>query len=81
MLFIESKPNPTDKYFAELELLKIDMASEFREPAESQTLVWMQHFDDEDGFVNETTRVTVRKGYIVAYRRLMTTADFNPREE
>ena len=28
-----------------------------------------------------TTRVTVRKGYIVAYRQLVTTADSKPREE
>ena len=28
-----------------------------------------------------TTRVTVRKGYIVVYRRLVTTADSKPRED
>ena len=32
-------------------------------------------------FVYVTKRVTVRKGYIVAYRQLVTTADSKPREE
>ena len=38
----------------------------------------MKHFDDEDGLVYETTRVTARKVYILA-NRLMTTADFKPK--
>ena len=41
----------------------------------------MQHIDDEDGLVNETTRVTVHKSYILAYRRLMTIADPESREQ
>ena len=41
----------------------------------------MQHIDDEEGHICETTRVTVRKGYIVAYRRLVSTADSKPKED
>ena len=43
---------PTDEYFPELELLKVDVASECRNyPADYQFLVGMQHIDDEDGLV------------------------------
>ena len=73
--------NPTDECFAELEQLKINVASKSRDPADYQFHIGMQHINDEDSLVYETTLVTVRKGYIVAYRRLVTTADSKPREE
>ena len=70
-------PNPTDEYVAELERLKINVDSESQDPADKQFLVGMQHIDGEDGLVCKTTHVTVRKGYIVAYRRLVTAAGRN----
>ena len=38
MVLDEIIPNITDKYFAELELLKIDVASEFRDSADYKSL-------------------------------------------
>ena len=58
-----------------------DVASESRDRADYQFFVGMQHIDDEDGLAYEATCVTVRKGYIVAYRRLVTTVDSKSREE
>ena len=70
------------EYFSELERLKIEVASESSDPTKDyQFLVGLQHIDDEDSLVYVTTCVTVRKGYIVAYRQLVTTADSKPREE
>ena len=37
-VFHDINPNPTDEYFAELERLKIDVASESRNPADYQFL-------------------------------------------
>jgi hypothetical protein len=34
-------------------------------------LIGLQHKDDEDGLLYETTRISVRKGMIVAYRRMV----------
>ena len=61
--------------------LKIEVASESRDPKDYQYLVGLHLIDDEDGLVYVTTRVTVRKGYIVVYRQLVTTVDSKPREE
>ena len=79
VVFNEIIPDPSAEYFSELERLKIEVASESRDPKDYQLLVG--HIDDEDGLVYVTTRVTVRKGYIVAYRQLVTKADSKPREE
>ena len=54
---------------------------ESRDPGGYQVFVGMQYIDVENGLVYETMRVTIRKGYIVAYRRLVTTPDCKPREE
>ena len=69
VVFSEIIPNPTD----ELERFKINVASERRDPANYQFLIGMQHIDDEDGLVF-IKLATVCKGYVVAYRRLVTTA-------
>ena len=81
VVFNEIIPDPSAKYFSELERLKIEVDPESRDPKDNQFLVGLQHIDDEDGLVYVTTRVTVRKGCIVAYRQLVTTADSKPREE
>ena len=82
VVFNEIMPNPTDGYFAKLKrLMKINVALESHDPADYQFLAGMQHIDDEDGLVYETTRVTVCKGYIKVYHRLVTTEDSKPREE
>jgi hypothetical protein len=81
VVFNEVIPDPTAEYFSELEQLKIEVASESKDPADYQFLVGTQHIDDEDGLVYETTRVVVRKGYIVAFRRLVTSGEVQPREE
>ena len=57
------------------------LKSMWRQSLVYQFLVGMQHIDNEDSLVYEITHVTVRKDYIVAYRRLVTTADSKPREE
>ena len=74
-------PDSTSYYFAELDRLKIDVASEEKDLASYSHLVGTHHLDDEDGLVYETTRVVVRKGYIVAFRRLVTDSELKPREE
>ena len=43
-----------------------------KDPTDFQFLVETHHLDDEDGLVYETTRVVVQRGFIVAYRRLVT---------
>jgi hypothetical protein len=57
------------------------VASDAKDPADYSFLVGTQHLDDEDGILYETTRVVVQKGFIVAYRRSVTTAGVKPREE
>ena len=57
------------------------MAAESQDPSTFQSLVGTHHIDDEDGLVYETTRVVTRKGFIVAYRRLVTSEETKPREE
>jgi hypothetical protein len=57
------------------------VADDSKDPADYQYLIGQHHLDDEDGLVYETTRVVVRKGFIVAYRRLITSGEFKPREE
>jgi hypothetical protein len=81
VVFNEIIPDSTSDYFAELDRLKIDVASEEKDPASYSHLVGTHHLDDEDGLVYETTRVVVRKGYIVAFRRLVTDSELKPREE
>ena len=53
----------------------------FKDPAYLQFSVGSKHLDDEDDLVYETTRVVVLKGFIVAYRRLVTSGDSKPCEE
>jgi hypothetical protein len=81
VIFNEIIPDPTAEYFSELEKLKIEGASDAKDPADYSFLVGTQHLDDEDGLLYETTRVVVQKGVIVAYRRLVTSAGVKPREE
>lgn len=81
VIFNEIIPDPTAEYFSELEKLKIEVASDAKDPADYSFLVGTQHLDDEDGLLYETTRVVVQKGFIVAYRRLVTSAGVKPREE
>jgi hypothetical protein len=82
VIFNEIIPDPSAEYFSELEKLKIEVAEESRDPADYDFLIGMNHLDDEDGLVYQTTRVVVRQGYIVGYRKLLnTTAGAAPREE
>jgi hypothetical protein len=81
VIFNEIIPDPTAEYFSELEKLNIKVADDSKDPADYQYLIGQHHLDDEDGLVYETTRVVVRKGFIVAYRRLITSGEFKPREE
>ncbi len=81
VIFNEIIPDPTAEYFSELEKLKIEVAAESQDPSTFQSLVGTHHIDDEDGLVYETTRVVTRKGFIVAYRRLVTSEETKPREE
>jgi hypothetical protein len=74
-------PDPTADYFSELEKLKIKVAPDSQRLEDYDYLVGTNHIDDEDGLVYETTRVVVRKGFIVAYRRLLTSGEQKPREE
>ena len=56
VVFNEIIPNPNDESFAELERLKVNVASECcNYPADYQFLVGMQHIDDENGLVYETS--------------------------
>jgi hypothetical protein len=83
VVFSEVIPDPTAEYFAELEKLKIEVASNSKDPSHYDFLVGTKHIDDEDGlvYVYQTTRAVVRKGFIVAFRRLVTSAGVQPREE
>ena len=81
VVFNEIIPDPTSEYFAELDRLQIEVAADAKDPQEYSFLVGSHHLDDEDGMVYETTRVAVRKGFIVAFRRLVTDSVLKPREE
>jgi hypothetical protein len=81
LIFNEIIPDPTADNFSELEKLKIEVASESKAPSDYSFLVGTHHLDDKDGLIYETTRVVARKGFIVAYRRLVTTTGVKPREE
>jgi hypothetical protein len=82
VVFNEIIPDHTAEYFAELEKLNIDVAPESREASDYTFLVGKRHLDDEDGLLYETTRIVVRQGYIVGYRKLISTeATARPREE
>ena len=81
VVFNEVIPDPTADYFSELEKLKIEVAPDSQRLEDYDYLVGTHHIDDEDGLVYETTRVVVRKGFIVAYRRLVTSGERKPREE
>ena len=78
VVFNEVIPDPTADYFSELEKLKIEVASDAKDPSDFQYLVGTPHIDDEDGLVYHTTRVVVRKGFIVAFRRLVTSGESQP---
>jgi hypothetical protein len=58
-----------------------EVASNPQDPSHYDFLVGTKHIDDEDGLVYQTTRVVVRKGFIVDFRRLVTSAGVQPREE
>jgi hypothetical protein len=73
VLFNEVIPNPTDEYHRELQRLNVVTAERPpRDPATYQYLVGLDHLDDEDGLTYKVTRIYKVKGYIVAYRRLVT---------
>jgi hypothetical protein len=57
------------------------LACTSQDPSHFQSLVGTHHIDDEDGLVYETTRVVTRKGFFVAFRRLVTSEETKPREE
>jgi hypothetical protein len=78
VIFNEVIPNPTDEYYRELQRLKIVTAGPPRDPA---TYQYLDHLDDEDGLTYKVTRVEQLKGYIVAYRRLVTPRASDTREE
>jgi hypothetical protein len=82
VIFNEVIPNPTDEYYREFQRLKIVTAEgPARDPATYQYLVGFDHLDDEDGLTYRVTRVEALKGYIVAYRRLVTPRASDTREE
>ena len=62
VVFNEIIPDPSAEYISELERLKIEVASESRDPKDYQFLVGLQHIDDEDDLVYVTTRVRVNVG-------------------
>jgi hypothetical protein len=73
VIFNEVIPNRTDENYRELQWLKIVTAEgPPRDPATYQYLVGLDHLDDEDGLTYKVTQVEQLKGYIVAYRRLVT---------
>ena len=67
----------TNEYFAELKYV----VSKSLDPADYKFPVGMKPIDDEDGLVYVTMRLTVRKGYIMPCRRLVTTANSSPMED
>jgi hypothetical protein len=82
VLFNEVIPNPTDEYYRELQRLTVVTAEgPPRDPATYQYLVGLDHLDDEDGLSYKVTRIDKVKGYIVAYRRLVTPRASDTREE
>jgi hypothetical protein len=82
VVFNEAIPDPTGGCFSELEQFKIEVDSNPQDPSHYDFLVGTKYIDDEDGLVYEITRVVVRKGFIVAFRRLVVTFDgAQPREE
>jgi hypothetical protein len=81
VVFNEDLPDSTAEYFSEFEKLKIEVVSNPQDPSHYDFLVGTKHIDDEDGLVYQTARVVVRKGFIVAFRRLVTSAGVQPREE
>jgi hypothetical protein len=81
VVFNEAIPDPTAEFFSELEQLKIEVASNLQDPSHYNFLVGRKHIDDEDGLVYETAHVVVRKGFIVAFLRQVTSAGVHPREE
>ena len=48
VVFNEIIPDPSAEYFSELERLKIEVASESRDPKDYQFLVGLQHINDEN---------------------------------
>ena len=81
VVFNEVIPNPSDEYFKELERLFVKVDEKERSVDDFKFLVGTRHLDDEDGMIYETTRVVNRRGYIVAYRRLVTNQGDLIREE
>jgi hypothetical protein len=69
VVFNEVVPDPTYDNFSEHEKLKSEVAPDSQRLVDYDYLVGTHLIDDEDGLVYETTRVVVRKGFIVAYRR------------
>jgi hypothetical protein len=66
-------PNSTAEHFSELERLQVKEDSVEKSAIDFQFLVGQKHLD-EDGLLYTTTRgVVEQRGYIVAYRRLVTT--------
>ena len=76
-IFDENIPSRDEEYFAEIDQL---FKLKIRNPKDFNYLIGLHHQDDEDGLIYETTRVAVRKGIIVAYRR-MVCSDVTTREE
>mmetsp|Transcript_25719 Transcript_25719/g.48242 ORF Transcript_25719/g.48242 Transcript_25719/m.48242 type:complete len:863 (-) Transcript_25719:324-2912(-) len=81
VIFNEIIPDTAAEYFADLDQLKIEAASEAKDVAQYQFLVGQKHLDSDDGLVYEATRVVLQKRFIVVYRRLVTASDTQPREE
>ena len=81
VVFNEVIPYPSDEYFKELERLFVKVDEKERSVDDFKFLVGTRHLDDEDGMIYETTRVVNRRGYIVAYRRLVTNQGDLIREE
>jgi hypothetical protein len=69
-IFDENIPSRDEEYFKEIdEIFKIRVSPKERKAEDFYYLIGLQHKDDKDGLLYETTRISVRKGKIVAYRR------------
>ena len=68
----ESTPSRSEKYFAEIDALRVREAARPKLASDYVSLEGTYHIDDEDGLLYKTTRVVERKGVIVAYRSLVT---------
>jgi hypothetical protein len=82
VLINEVIPTHTEEYYRELDKRKVSTTKgPPRDPETYRYLVGLDHLDDEDGLTYKVTWIDKVKGYIVAYRRLVTPRASDTREE